>query len=232
MGEPHTLQTFVSLILRPVSPLHGGGFLVAFAQICTFYYVAACALHFVLPSLVKLDSIQPRARKQGEARRDAFYSIGENVQPVCRHLHVPVRGRPYTAGGRCFGQWGLRRQNHAIRLCTYTSRPAMSELSTPRQCFANRVLHKTVLAFVHLECLFPQSRKPLYQGLSISLFHVCSSLFCECQGHRLRMASGNTALISILHMVSASTVPACGASVQRKPCHDLTQQQVWTATFL
>ncbi|MEW5319468.1 MAG: hypothetical protein WDW38_010617 [Sanguina aurantia] len=76
MGEPHTFRAFVSLVLRPVSPLHGGGFLVAFAQICTFYYIAACALHFVLPSLVKMDSIQPRARKQGEARRDAFYSIG------------------------------------------------------------------------------------------------------------------------------------------------------------
>lgn len=80
MAENHTLAAFMSLILRPVSPLHGGGFFVAFAQICTFYYIAACALHFVLPSLVKVENIQPRARKQGEARRDAFFSIGELLQ--------------------------------------------------------------------------------------------------------------------------------------------------------
>jgi len=57
-------------------PLYGGGFFVAFLQLCTFYYSTAAILHFVLPRLLTLKSVQVHARSPGDVRRDALASIG------------------------------------------------------------------------------------------------------------------------------------------------------------
>mmetsp|Transcript_12335 Transcript_12335/g.26636 ORF Transcript_12335/g.26636 Transcript_12335/m.26636 type:complete len:302 (-) Transcript_12335:896-1801(-) len=57
-------------------PLYGGGFWVAFTQVCAFYYFAGIVLHWVFPRILPVKNIQPDPRKPGVVARDAFYSIG------------------------------------------------------------------------------------------------------------------------------------------------------------
>ncbi|KAG1671699.1 hypothetical protein FOA52_007491 [Chlamydomonas sp. UWO 241] len=56
--------------------LVGGGFLVAYAQVCALYYAAAGLLHVVVPAVVSVKSVQAEARKEGSVQRDALYSLG------------------------------------------------------------------------------------------------------------------------------------------------------------
>ena len=60
-----------------IGPLHGGGFLVAYIQLCTFYYACAVLLHHVVPALIPVKSVQHDKRRIGSVARDAIYSLGE-----------------------------------------------------------------------------------------------------------------------------------------------------------
>ncbi len=70
-----------------VLPLYGGGFWVAFTQLTVFYYAMGAALHFVLPRIAPVKSIQHQPRKRGEVLRDAFYSLGamkfDQITVIC-----------------------------------------------------------------------------------------------------------------------------------------------------
>ena len=75
-------------MILSLRPLVGGGFFVAFAQLCTFYYACAMLLHHVVPLLVSVKSVQLEQRRSGSVVRDALYSLGErkrlaSVQSVC-----------------------------------------------------------------------------------------------------------------------------------------------------
>ena len=59
------------------SPLYGGGFMVAYAQLCAFYYISAVMLHHVVPVIVSVKSVQQEQRQRGSVARDALYSLGE-----------------------------------------------------------------------------------------------------------------------------------------------------------
>jgi lathosterol oxidase len=59
-------------------PLYGGGFYVAFAQACMVYYTAATILHFVVPAVVPVASVQSGKTKPGQEFREARSSIGKN----------------------------------------------------------------------------------------------------------------------------------------------------------
>lgn len=59
-----------------LQPLYGGGFLVAYAQLCAFYYVCAAVLHHLVPNLLPVTAIQHEQRKPGSVSRDAVYSLG------------------------------------------------------------------------------------------------------------------------------------------------------------
>lgn len=61
----------------PRMPLVGGGFAVAFAQLCIFYYACGSLLHFIIPVLLPVKSVQSEPRKAGSVGRDALYSLGE-----------------------------------------------------------------------------------------------------------------------------------------------------------
>ena len=65
-----------------MSPLHGGGFKVAYAQLCAFYYISAVLLHHVVPALVPVKSVQQEQRSRGSVARDALYSLGEPRTPT------------------------------------------------------------------------------------------------------------------------------------------------------
>ena len=72
------LPTAHALLAKAAAlPLYGGGFWVAFLQLCAFYYPVGFALHYVVPRLVSVKAIQRQQRKDGDVLRDACYSIGE-----------------------------------------------------------------------------------------------------------------------------------------------------------
>lgn len=60
-----------------LTPLFGGGLWVAVAQLSLVYYLGGAALHYVVPRLFPVKSIQVQPRPPGVVARDAFYSIGE-----------------------------------------------------------------------------------------------------------------------------------------------------------
>jgi hypothetical protein len=62
-----------------LSPLYGGGPLVAYAQLCVFYYLAAVLIHSVVPSLIPVKSVQQEKRHSVSVRRDALYSLGKGM---------------------------------------------------------------------------------------------------------------------------------------------------------
>lgn len=58
-------------------PLYGGGFWVAFAQACAVYYAAAAVLHYVVPRLVAVASVQVGKPKEGQVAQEAINCLGE-----------------------------------------------------------------------------------------------------------------------------------------------------------
>jgi hypothetical protein len=56
--------------------LTGGGFLVALAQVTAVYYALATLLHFVVPRLFPVRSVQKGEAKPGQARTEALNCIG------------------------------------------------------------------------------------------------------------------------------------------------------------
>ena len=63
-------------LLGVLVPLHGGGFWLAYAQLCTFYYTCGVLLHHVVPAVIPVKSIQHEKRQSGSVARDALYSLG------------------------------------------------------------------------------------------------------------------------------------------------------------
>lgn len=57
-------------------PLVGGGYGVALLQVSLVYYVAAAVLHYVVPALVSVQSVQHASPKPGQVRQEALRSIG------------------------------------------------------------------------------------------------------------------------------------------------------------
>jgi hypothetical protein len=70
----------------------GGGFFVAYAQVCAFYYAAAALLHHVVPAVLPVKSVQVEARKEGSVERDALYSLGERLPTMCPRMHAGAWG--------------------------------------------------------------------------------------------------------------------------------------------
>jgi hypothetical protein len=66
-----------------LAPLCGGGFLVAFLQIVALYYPAAILLHYIVPSILPVKTIQVQPRNPGDITRDALGSIGEPGLSLC-----------------------------------------------------------------------------------------------------------------------------------------------------
>ena len=57
-------------------PLYGGGFLVALLQNSVVYYLVASLLHFVVPRILKVQSIQVGQRKPHQVLTEATNCIG------------------------------------------------------------------------------------------------------------------------------------------------------------
>lgn len=67
-------------------PLYGGGFLAALVQACMVYYVTAVLLHYVVPRLARVKSVQSgRRRRKGQVFTEAVNSIGTEL---CVHRVV------------------------------------------------------------------------------------------------------------------------------------------------
>ena len=58
------------------APLYGGGYWVALAQACLVYYLLAVVLHWVVPALLPVRSIQPGKRRSGQVTQEALNSLG------------------------------------------------------------------------------------------------------------------------------------------------------------
>jgi len=57
--------------------LYGGGFWIAFSQACIVYYGAAVMLHYVVPTLLPVRTVQKGNRSKGQVSREIFNSLGE-----------------------------------------------------------------------------------------------------------------------------------------------------------
>ncbi len=90
---------------------------MAFSQLIVFYYGCGCLLHFVVPVLLKVKTVQSEQRKAGSIPRDAFYSLGECMHaamqlghpldvssaPLRPHLPSTYSCRPDCCQGRHLG---------------------------------------------------------------------------------------------------------------------------------
>ena len=78
-------------------PLVGGGFWPAFLQVSAAYYAAAVLLHYIVPALVRVRSIQKGQRRPGQVSEEAAQSLGERGRRArCR---CPQAGRGQCHGG-------------------------------------------------------------------------------------------------------------------------------------
>ena len=100
--------------MRLLPPLYGGGYWVAVAQIALAYYGIALVLHYVVPAVKAVRSVQKGQRREGQVLQEARDSISESERSVGAR-----RGRGGAGGRRpatlCF--WpGLARSAHRALL--------------------------------------------------------------------------------------------------------------------
>lgn len=77
-------------------PLYGGGFWVALLQATCVYYAAAIVLHYLVPALFPVKSIQKGDRQPRQVAREACSSLGGWLLSWCVFLVV---GRVVVVGG-------------------------------------------------------------------------------------------------------------------------------------
>jgi hypothetical protein len=70
-------MSLVASLVHHLPPLTGGGFWAAFAQVALVYYGFAAAIHWLIPGLFEVESVQVGERRPGQVRREALLSIGE-----------------------------------------------------------------------------------------------------------------------------------------------------------
>eukprot|EP01024_Parvocaulis_polyphysoides_P031644 TRINITY_DN28517_c0_g1_i4.p1 TRINITY_DN28517_c0_g1~~TRINITY_DN28517_c0_g1_i4.p1 ORF type:complete len:304 (+),score=4.35 TRINITY_DN28517_c0_g1_i4:85-912(+) len=91
-------------------PLVGGGFQFAFLQLFLFYYVLGFLLHFVLPKIFNVKSIQKNPRKDNQLQQESFNSLGPiavkaAVWTVVEELHKLGITQTYTTNKNNFREW-------------------------------------------------------------------------------------------------------------------------------
>eukprot|EP01025_Chloroclados_australasicus_P053070 TRINITY_DN6208_c1_g3_i1.p1 TRINITY_DN6208_c1_g3~~TRINITY_DN6208_c1_g3_i1.p1 ORF type:complete len:319 (-),score=15.95 TRINITY_DN6208_c1_g3_i1:391-1299(-) len=88
----------------------GGGFGLAFTQLFLFYYVFGIFLHFVLPRLLEVKSVQKIGRQKNQIMREALTSLGPigvkaAVWTVVEKLHNAGFGLTYLGSTNTFSDW-------------------------------------------------------------------------------------------------------------------------------
>lgn len=73
-----------------ISVLYGGGFPLALVQLSVFYYTAGCILHYIVPRIFPVVSVQEHERRPGDVQRDCLHSLG--VAPLSQRCSssIPV----------------------------------------------------------------------------------------------------------------------------------------------
>lgn len=92
-------------------PLHGGGFVTALLQVSLVYYLGAFLLHFVVPQLAAVHSIQVGSRRPGQVTQEVLNSPGAilvkaAVLTVVERLHAAGIGKMYSGWPQTWPQWG------------------------------------------------------------------------------------------------------------------------------
>ena len=70
------MSTYFSSSHQGQMLLYGGGFLVAALQVSAVYYGTAILLHWLVPQIWSVKSIQVQPRQPGQVAREALYSLG------------------------------------------------------------------------------------------------------------------------------------------------------------
>ena len=86
----------------PMPPLYGGGFWVAYLPACGVYYAAVILLHFIVPRLFPVSSVQVGKPRTGQVAQEARNSLGPlavkaAVWTFVEHLHT--HPTPLRMGG-------------------------------------------------------------------------------------------------------------------------------------
>lgn len=79
------------MLLNSICPLYGGGYVCAVLQIAVIYYGISALLHFVLPRLHHVESVQQGKRRENQIAQEVKNSVGEYEKS---HYKVLIR--------RCF----------------------------------------------------------------------------------------------------------------------------------
>ncbi|KIZ04044.1 sterol desaturase [Monoraphidium neglectum] len=128
-------------------PLWGGGFLPAFVQLVTFYYLLGLVLHCVVPRLFVVQGIQKEPRGEGEPLRDAIASIGPLAVKafywaIVDHMYASGIGQLYSGPVTGARHWGY------IALCICV----MDYLHDSWFYWTHRLLHwRPLYRWVHWE---------------------------------------------------------------------------------
>lgn len=59
------------------APLYGGGYWAALGQVASVYFASAVLLHYVVPALLPMRSIQKGQRRPGQVTQEVINSLGE-----------------------------------------------------------------------------------------------------------------------------------------------------------
>ena len=174
--------------------MYGGGFSLAFAQLLMFYYSAGCILHFLVPRVLPVISIQEHERRPGDVQRDCIQSLGA-FHPILLPTQCSCFGlQPFHLGTclaisqvcnacrvLCAGPIAVKAAVWAI--CEALHANKLSLLYTSSQPFAVHhvlymVLCTLVLDYLHDTWFYWTHRllhwKPLYRHVHC-LHHRCAS---------------------------------------------------------
>lgn len=151
-----------------LGPLYGGGFWVAFRQLAAVYYAAAVVLHYVVPAVLPVKSVQKGQRRKGQVTAEALYSIGPlAVKAGIWALVEQLYQRGYT---RLYTGWPPNAWQAAYMLLAVV---ILDYLHDAWFYWTHRLLHWKPL-YVHVHAVHHTSTVPTaFTGYS---FHVVEAV--------------------------------------------------------
>jgi len=151
-----------------LGPLYGGGYTVALRQVAAVYYGVAILLHFLLPLLVPLRSVQCGKRRPWQVLQEAINSAGPiaikaAVLTAVERLHADGRGLLYSGWPQTRAQWAYLAVSVAV----------LDYFHDAWFYWTHRALHSRML-FRHVHYLHHRSTVPTaFSGYS---FHAAEAV--------------------------------------------------------
>ncbi|KAI3437745.1 hypothetical protein D9Q98_000193 [Chlorella vulgaris] len=150
-----------------LTPLYGGGYWVAVRQLAAVYYVTGVVLHYVVPAVLPVKSVQKGERRKGQVTAEALQSIGPLlVKAGVWTLVEQLQQRGYT---KLYTGWPPDAWQALYMLLSVV---ALDYLHDAWFYWTHRLLHWRPL-YIHVHALHHTSTVPTaFTGYS---FHVAEA---------------------------------------------------------